>query len=107
MLEALGIKNYDRVTSMSRLVFTMREALEKFQKLWQTLDKEKIKAMIRYCLTRELTVVEARKDAKEYRENRPKSFDFLDEIGDLSAMKSMTASSPSRAGSPSPKKTNR
>ena len=92
---------------MSRLAFQMREALEKFQKLWQTLDKDKIMQIIRLCLARELTCVEARKDAKEYREKRPKSFDFFDELGDMSAVKSITASSPSRANSPSPKKTNR
>ena len=85
----------------------MREALEKFQTLWQTLDKEKIQQLIRLCLARELTCVEERKDAEEYREKRSKSFDLFDEMNDLSAVKSMTASSPSRANSPSPKKTNR
>ena len=107
IIDTLGITNYDKVSQMSRLVFQMREALEKFQKLWQTLDKDKIMQIIRLCLARELTCVEERKDAKEYREKRPKSFDFFDELGDMSAVKSITASSPSRANSPSPKKTNR
>lgn len=94
---------------MSKLVFTMREALARFRKSWSTLDKEKIKDVIRLCLARELTCVEERKDAIDYRATRPKSFDFFDENMDLSAIKSTSfaASSPSRAGSPSPKKTNR
>ena len=54
ILATLGIDNYDAVVSMDKLVFKMREALTKFQKLWQTLDKEKIYAIIRLCLAREL-----------------------------------------------------
>jgi len=90
---------------MDKLVFTMREALTKFQKLWQTLDKDKIYTIIRLCLARELTCVEERKDAAEYGLKRPKSFDSF-ENNDLSAVKSTSwaMSSPSRAGSPSPKR---
>ena len=63
--------------------------------------------MIRFCLAKELTQVEERKDAAEYGMKRPKSFDmFEDNNADLSAVKSASwgQSSPSRAGSPSPKK---
>jgi len=94
---------------MEKLVFKMREALEKFKELWSTLDKDKINKIVRFCLARELTGVEERKDAAEYALKRPKSFDFFDDNIDFSAVKSTSfaASSPSRAGSPSPKKTNR
>lgn len=75
--------------------------------MWQTLDKGKIYDLIRVCLARELTCVEERKDAAEYALKRPKSFDSFDVNADLSAVKSASwaMSSPSRAGSPSPKKT--
>ena len=108
ILETLGIDNYDAVASMDKLVFKMREALQKFQKIWCTLDKDKIYDIIRVCLARELTCVEERKDAAEYALKRPKSFDFFDDNQDLSAVKSQSfgQSSPSRIGSPSPKKTN-
>lgn len=104
----LGIDNYDAVISMDKLVFKMREALLKFQVLWKTLDKEKIYDIIKLCLARELQCVEERKDATEYALKRPKSFDSFDINNDLSAVKSQSwgQSSPSRAGSPSPKKPN-
>ena len=54
ILEALGISNYDTVQSIDKLVFTMRDALASFKKKWQTLDEDKIKSIIRFCLTREL-----------------------------------------------------
>lgn len=108
ILSTLGIDNYDQVPSMDKLVFTMKEALVKFQKLWLTPDKEKIYEKIRICMARELTMVEERKDAAEYALKRPKSFDFFDDLanGDLSAVKSASwgQSSPSRMGSPSPGK---
>jgi len=63
ILKTLGIDNYDAVQSMDKLVFTMREALKKFQKLYKTLDKEKIYSVIRLCMARELQCVEERKDA--------------------------------------------
>lgn len=98
--------NYDDVPSMDKLIFKMKEALQKFQKLWLTLDKDKIYAIIRLCMARELQSVEERKDAAEYALKRPKSFDSWDANADLSAVKSasMGQSSPSRAGSPSPMK---
>lgn len=77
ILETLGIDNYDAVISMDKLVFKMSEALAKFQKLWLTLDKDKIYDIIRLCLARELQCVEERKDAAEYALKRPKSFEFL------------------------------
>ena len=64
---------------MDKLVFKMREALAKFQRVWQTLDKDKIKRIIKVCMAREMTQVEERKDAAEYAKKRPKSFDFFDE----------------------------
>lgn len=106
ILETLGIDNYDQVPSMDKLVFTMTQALTKFQKLWLTLDKDEIYQKIRLCMARELTMVEERKDAAEYALKRPKSFDFFDDPAnvDLSAVKSASwgQSSPSRMGSPSP-----
>ena len=50
--------------------------------------------------------MEDRKDAVEYALKRPKSFDFFEDNNDLSAVKSTSwaHSSPSRMGSPSPKK---
>lgn len=108
ILTTIGIDNYDQVPSMDKLVFKMKEALQKFQKLWLTMDKAEITQKIRICLARELTMVEERKDAAEYALKRPKSFDFFDDLanGDLSAVKSASwgQSSPSRMGSPSPGK---
>ena len=51
-------------------------------------------------------MVEERKDAAEYALKRPKSFDMFEENNDLSAIKSTSwaQSSPSRMGSPSPKR---
>ena len=54
ILKTLGISNYDAVPSMDKLVFKMRRALLKFQKLWQTLNKSKIEDLIRLCMAREL-----------------------------------------------------
>ena len=54
ILKTLGIDDYDKVISIDKLVFKMRQALTKFQKLWQTLDKEKIEKVIRLCMAREL-----------------------------------------------------
>ena len=34
ILETIGIANYDEVPSLDKLVFKMREALQKFQKLY-------------------------------------------------------------------------
>lgn len=107
ILQTLGIDNYDSVVSMDKLVFKMREALEKFKKLYQTLDKDKIKQIIRLCIARELQCVEERKDAAEYASKRVKSYDFFEDgNADLSAVKSQSwgQSSPSRIGSPSPKR---
>ena len=107
ILETLGIDNYDAVQSMDKLVFKMREAMQKFKKLWQTLDEDKILQIIKYCLARELTIVEERKDAAEWAVQNP-NFDSLfdDHNADLSVVKSASwgQSSPSRMGSPSPKK---
>ena len=52
--------------------------------------------------------MEDRKEAAEYALKRPKSFDSFDINNDLSAVKSISIgqSSPSRLGSPSPKKPN-
>jgi hypothetical protein len=90
ILRTLGISNYDSVASMDKLVFKMREALQRFNRIWQTLDKDKIYTIIRVCLARELTQVEERKDAAEYALKRPKSFDFFDDNQDLSAVKSQS-----------------
>lgn len=54
IIETLGIENYDEIDKIISLQVKMREALSKFQKLWQTLDKDKIHYIIRLCLTREL-----------------------------------------------------
>ena len=109
ILRTLGIDKYDQVPSMDKLVFKMREALQTFQRLYQTLDKGRIQDVIKLCLARELTRVEERKDAQEYALKRPKSFDMFEENNDLSAIKSTSwaQSSPSRMGSPSPKKSTR
>ena len=86
----------------------MREAMQKFQELWSTLNRDRIRQIVRLCMARELTCVEERKEAVEYALKRPKSIDLFDDNIDLSAMKSASfAASNSRAGSPSPKKTNR
>ena len=97
ILTTLGISNYDAVASMDKLVFNMREALKKFQEDWKTLNSDKIKRLIRFCLMRELVSVEGRKDAIEYNKRRP-IFDFLEE--DLKS----TNMSASKVGSMSPNK---
>lgn len=64
---------------MNKLAFKMRDAIKKFEELWSTLDRERIKTLVRFCLTRELTQVEERKDAADYAKNREDSFDLFDE----------------------------
>lgn len=89
---------------MNKLAFEMTDAIKAFERKWSTLDKNRIRTMIRFCLTRELTRVEERKDAIEFAKNRQLEFDEMDDALDMSQLKSLATSSPSRAGSPSPKK---
>ena len=51
---------------MDKLVFKMRESLTVFKEKWCTLDEEKIKDIIRFCLSRELHSIESRKEAYEW-----------------------------------------
>ena len=61
------------------------------QKIKLSSTNEQIKDTIIRCLARELTTVEERKDAIEFRQRRPKSFDIFDEINaDMSAVKSVS-----------------
>ena len=62
----------------------MTDAIKAFERKWSTLDKNRIKTMIRFCLTRELTRVEERKDAIEYAKNRQLEIDEMDDALDMS-----------------------
>lgn len=71
----MGIDNYDSVNKFENLRFTMDEALAKCKKDWKTLDREKIRALLKAGVVREVASISSRQDARRYAATRPKSLD--------------------------------
>ena len=61
MLEMIKATNYDQIEDMRKLEPLVRTAIDELKDKWQTNDVDKIKALIKRCVIRELTRLEERK----------------------------------------------
>lgn len=79
MLTLLEIDDYDETKTHDKLYVNVRKALIKCKVKWRTVDEEKIKQIIRYCIIREINQIEGRKCAREYqvRADEDRAFDDL------------------------------
>ncbi len=66
VLTLLEIDDYDEIKTHDKLYVNVRKALIKFRIKWRTVDEERIKQIIRYCIIREINQIEGRKCAREY-----------------------------------------
>ena len=108
MLDKLGISDYDKVSNLDKLVFTMADAIREARFTWKTISIDRIKYLTKQVITRELNMLDGRKDAQRYAATRmPTISDFeMDNVDAKSVTKSVAAVSQysgSRA-SPSPYK---
>lgn len=76
MLTLLEIEDYDETKTHDKLYVNVRKALAKCKVKWRTLDEERIKQIIRYCIIREINQIEGRKCAREYQARRLEDFPF-------------------------------
>lgn len=73
VLSSLGIDDYDKVDRLEKLIFTMHEAIEDQKKTWSTNDLPGIEKMIKFCIAREMSKIDERKDARKYALTRPRT----------------------------------
>jgi hypothetical protein len=70
-LTLLEIDDYDEIKMAERLYVNVREAMAKLKIQWKTVDEAKIIYLIKYCIVREINMIDGRKNAREYREKEP------------------------------------
>ena len=63
MLDKLGISDYDKVSNLDKLVFTMADAIREARFTWKTISIDRIKYLTKQVITRELNMLDGRKDA--------------------------------------------
>jgi len=49
----LEIDDYDEIRTADRLYVNVRKAMDEFKIIWHTVDEERIKRLIRFCIIRE------------------------------------------------------
>ena len=77
MLDKLGIPDYDKVTNLDKLIFTIADLIKDAKRDWKTIDLDRIKRLTKLCIVRELNMLDERKDARKYAETRmPTISDF-------------------------------
>ena len=54
VLTLLEIDDYDEIRMAEKLYVNVRQAMEKCKVMWKTIDTERIKHLIRYCIIREI-----------------------------------------------------
>ena len=66
MLDKLGIPDYDKVTQLDKMVFTIADLIKDAKFDWKTVDMARIKRIVKLCIVRELNMLDNRKDAIQY-----------------------------------------
>jgi len=75
LLDLLGVNNYDQLDSVSKLIVQLEKALIEFNRRWKTVSMNDIGYLLRIGLVRELTMIDERKDAVNYRVKKEREAD--------------------------------